>query len=196
VVHLTYPNGFFCQAPPEPSAPKQKGRRLLASEASVLSANAGHPLTGEPSTGSKKRGLKQDMMPMMTAGKVVGNGRIAVGGGSIARVVNPRFDPYGQSFNPVASVTLTVADPRQPTADLTLELPRWVSDRGSVPVVGRRPLGIACRLSSDDWVPFGDLSPWVPFGDLSPLIAHGRLILRSNLHSCTNAGKARHLDSD
>ena len=115
------------QAPLEAST-KGKGRRLAAgaeaTSSDSVAVSTRYPLK-DLSLGANGRTLKQ-AMPI--SGKIAGG---FVGGGSGMSIGPIPMDPNGQNFVTVATLTLTVADPRQPTAALTLELPSWVRGEAS-----------------------------------------------------------------
>ena len=114
---------FACAAQTPPEASRSEMGRQLTARAEAASSDSVAFSTRLPledlSLGAKGRVLKQ-AMPI--SGKIGG----FAGGGSDMSVGSSITYPNGQNTVMVASLTLTVADPRQPTAALTLEMPAWV----------------------------------------------------------------------
>ena len=102
--------------PSEVNPIKSTGRHRLQAVASSGDLSLPRPLA----LGGKERALKQLVMPGIMTGK--------------SGFVSRPYQPSGGIPSPVsvASLTLTVADPRQPTAALVLTLPPLVSQLPSV----------------------------------------------------------------
>ena len=158
-----------------------------ASESPVKFIGRGRHLSEAGNSGSHGNGRAMKQLVMPTMGKMgVSHGGFSSG---------PSFGGASSSSQPVSvsSLTLTVADPRQPTAALTLNLPPLVSNVPSVlrsPVLSPPHLSLSPILISQP----SSLSPthfegqtWV----CSKCLHHGRII---SWHKCLFSKHHHHLD--
>ena len=105
------------------------GKRLLASAGSASSgvvSSLPRPLSaGGVGIQRHHRELKQKMGSSVSSG---------VSSGFVGIMPTGDPSPSPASVTEVTSLTLTVADPRQPTAALTVTLPPWVRMQAAVDV--------------------------------------------------------------